>query len=322
MRIKKKSTWIITAVLLGLITVFLLLMFLPKKMVVPQEERWGIYSLDLDSSKVELLFSSDTQISFLDLNHAGDAVVFSQESNDDGEESEEIFSLQLSDGIAYQLTDNEYRDVYPVWSPDDQQIAYLSWRSTTMGIYLIDVDGGNERVLYDSEYHDADLDWEDRILFTRNSQVWIMDTDGSNVHPVTNAPHVGEESNMNVPFGDYDPRLKPNGSQILFSRLVDDGSLHGNYDFFLIDTDGASETRLTDSGFSQGIAQWSTDGDMIVYSVAAIDDEGKYDIYLMDSDGSNNHSITPEYFPETFLCYCPAFFMDNEKIIFIGEWWE
>jgi len=178
-------------------------------------------------------------------------------------------------------------------------------------------------VLYDSKYHDADLDWgKEKIVFTRNSQIWIIDIDGSHAQSVTNPPNAGEKNNTNLPFGDYDPRINPDGTKILFSRLVDDSSIHGNYDHFLINIDGSNEVRLTDTGFSQGIAQWSPDGEKIVYSVAAIRDEGKYDIYLMNADGSENRNITPEYFPKTFLCYSPTFSIDSKQIFFVGEWWE
>jgi len=261
-------------------------------------------------------------MAFLDLSHTGDTVLFSQKSDEQKDESEEIFSLELIDNTIQQLTDNDSRDLYPVWSPDDKQVAYLSWEDATLDIYVMDVNGDNSRLLYGSEYHDADLDWEEnRIVFTRNSQIWIMDSDGSGARSVTNPPNAGEVNNANLPFGDYDPRVSQDGSQVLFARLVDDTSAHGNYDLFLIDIDGSNETQLTSTSFSQGIAQWSPEGDKIVYSVAAIQDEGKYDIYMINADSSENQNITPEYYPEDFLCYTPSFVNDDE-IIFVGEWWE
>ena len=90
----------------------------------------------------------------------------------------------------------------------------------------------------------------------------------------------------------------------------------------LVNADGSSETRLTDSGYSQGIVSWSHSGDRLVFVVGAIGSEGKYDIYIMNSDGSNITNINPDYFPLNFLCHTPVFSADDSKIFFIGEWWE
>lgn len=45
---------------------------------VPQEDRWGIYSLNLDTGEVELLYSNPETITVLRLNSSGDRFVFSQ----------------------------------------------------------------------------------------------------------------------------------------------------------------------------------------------------------------------------------------------------
>jgi Tol biopolymer transport system component len=135
-------------------------------------------------------------------------------------------------------------------------------------------------------------------------------------------PDAGVWGNANLPFGDYDPRLSPDGSKIAFERLEDDVSQHGNYNIYIVDADGSDETRLTDSGYSQGIVSWSHPGDKMAFVVAAIGEEGKYDIYMMNSDGSNITNITPAYFPPDFLCHTPVFSADDSRIYFIGEWWE
>ena len=90
----------------------------------------------------------------------------------------------------------------------------------------------------------------------------------------------------------------------------------------MVDVDGSNETRLTDSGYSQGIVSWSHSGPRLVYVVGAIEGEGKYDMYMIYSDGSNITDITPGYFPSEFLCHTPVFSADDSKVFFIGQWWE
>ncbi len=292
-----------------------------QELSVSHEQKWGIYVLDLQSEKVELIFSDSKKIDSLSLSNSGDKFAFSQPT-DGEEENREICIMSIDGSDLQQITSNQFADYYPIWSLDDSQIVFLSHRKGTMDIYTINVDGSNEQLLYDSGYHDADINWvNDKITFTRNSQIWIMNNDGSGANQVTDHPKAGQWGNANLPFGDYDPRLSPDGTMIIFARLVDDSSEHGNYDIYKIRTDGTDESRLTNTGYSQGIAQWSHNGDKIIFIVGAIDDEGKYDIYIMNADGSDNRNITPDYFPSNFLCHSPQFSNDDTEIYFVGEWY-
>ena len=104
--------------------------------------------------------------------------------------------------------------------------------------------------------------------------------------------------------------------------MLGDQSPHGNYDFYVVDLASASEFRLTQSGYSQGLASWSHSGDQILTIVSAIGTAGQYDLYLMDADGSKNRNITPPYFPPEFLCHWAVFSNDDSAVYIIGEWWS
>ena len=290
---------------------------------VPRAERWGIYALDLTTKSVELLYSSASKIAFLNLNKSGDTLAFSRQFDGSAKENEEICTLSTYSRELSRITDNNLMDIYPVWSPDGSQLAFLSWRDKDLDIYVMGNDGSNQRMLYDSGSHDADIDWMgSSIVFTSGSQIWIMQDDGTAPLRITDPPHAGVWGNANLPFGDYDPRLSPDGRKVAFERLEDDASPYGNYNMFLVNADGSGETRLTDSGYSQGIVSWSHSGDRMVFVVAAVGNEGKYDMYMMHSDGSNITNINPDYFPPNFLCYTPVFSADDSKVFFIGEWWQ
>jgi len=295
------------------------------------EDKWGIYVLDLKTEKTELVYSPANKISRIRLNNAGDQLVFSQQIENGSEcvvegspinLCEEICSIRVDGDDFRRLTDNEFMDLVPCWSSDDSQIAFLSFRET-LDIFMMDADGSNIREVYDSGFHDSDLQYSnDRIVFTRNSQIWMIDEDGTNLAQVTDPPRAGEWGNAVLPFGDYDPNLSPDGNRIVFERLVRDETVHGNYNIYVINLDGSGETAITDTGYTQGLPVWSHSGERIVYLVGAIGNEGKYDIYLMNSDGSENRNITPEYFPSDFLCHDPIFSKDDSKIFFIGEWYN
>ncbi len=293
-----------------------------KRENVPHEGAWGIYSLVIDSERVSLIYSSENMLRDLSLNGAGDKLAFSERIDGTSDSSEEICCVNV-DGTGFnRLTNNSVLDTYPAWSSDESILYFLSWRNTSLDIYKMSPSGSGQVMFYDSGFHDADVNSVgDKLVFTRQSQIWSIHDDASGEAKITDPPRAGEWGNANLPFGDYDPRLSPDGSRIVFERLVDDASVHGNYDLYIVDADGTDERALTANGYSQGLAGWSHSGDRIAYIVAAINDTGVYHIYMMDSDGTDNRDATPGYFPDGFLCQSVVFSQDDSRLFFIGQWW-
>lgn len=297
----------------------------PSVRTVPQQGTWGIYALDLASGDVELVYGTTDEIyaSALRLNNAGDRFVFAQKTGGDANENLEIFTLGTDGSGLRRITDNRFWDLYPAWSPDGNSIAFLSKRDMDLDIYVMNSDGSDERKLYDSGDNDADIDWAgNRIVFTTGFRIWGMDDDGTHAVPITAPANSGQWGTANLPIGDYDPRLSQDGAKVVFERLEDPNAANGAYNLFVINSDGTGETRLTNTGFAQGLASWSRSGQKIVYVVAAINGQGKYHIYMMNADGTDNRDIIPDYFPPGFLCHSPIFSKDDSKIYFIGQWWS
>ena len=295
----------------------------PKPSTVPHSTRWGIYELDPASQAVDIVYGSDSKIEYLDLNKQGNRFVFAQFYNGEANENAEVCTYDVVSRKFERLTNNTLMDLYPVWSPDGSKIAFLSLRAKDLDIFLMNSDGSEQSRLFDSGTHDADIDWEgNNIAFTSESRIWLMHADGTGATPLTAPPQAGVWGKANLPFGDYDPRISPDGTTVAFERLEKDDSPHGNYNIYSVNIDGSQERRLTDTGYSQGIVSWSHSGDRLVFVVAAIGEEAKYDIFTMNSDGSEIKNITPEYFPADFICRTPVFSPDDTKIYFIGEWWQ
>ncbi len=295
----------------------------PAERTVPHETAWGIYALDPASGDIDLVYASDSEISGLRLNEAGDRFVFDKKIGGTGDDAREICTVAVDGTDFRRVTENAYWDTYPCWSPDGETIAFLSWRDATLDIYTIGANGAGESMLYGSGFHDADIDWRgEKIAFTRESLIWVMNEDGTGAHPVTDNPDAGTPSDANLPFGDYDPRISPDLSHILFERLDDDQSPHGNYNIYKVAMDGSGETRLTETGYSQGFATWSPVGERVAFLVAAIGEVGQYDLYMMNADGSGARNVTPDYVPDDFLCHAPVFSTGGGALYFVGQWWE
>jgi dipeptidyl aminopeptidase/acylaminoacyl peptidase len=293
----------------------------------PEHDRaWGIYRLDPATDEVDLIFSSENSLHRIDLNADGTRLVFQEDFGPDTFTDSEICVVG-TDGTGYaRLTANGWLDAYPCWSPDDSEILYLSWPdypANTMDIYLMNAATRDAELFYDSGFHDGDCAWEGAdIVFTRESQIWIMDEDGTNARQVTDYALAGQQGAADLPFGDYDPRLRPGEDLVCFDRMVDDRVPSGNYDFFLITSEGEAETRITFTEYSQFITEWSRDGDRLVFTVAAIEGEGRFDIYTMNADGTAYENVTPADWPAEFLCTHPVFSADESRIYFVGQWWE
>ena len=319
--LKKLSSSIIKLLIIFL--TIILLMGCIDNGIVPHVKKWGIYSLDLSTKKIDSIFSSDYEITTLRLNNNGDKFVFSMMINGSEYNNSEICLLDLNGSNFNRLTKNNYWDLYPTWSPDDSNIAFLSFREDDLDIYMMNSDGANQSKFYDSDSHDADIHWiDDKIVFTSGSKIWRINDDGTNPSIITNPSNAGEWGNANLPFGDYDPNIHPDGAKVVFERLENDTSPHGNYNIFSINLDGSDETRLTDNYITQGFPTWSNSGKKILLLVTAKYNEGKYDLYMMNDDGSDYKNITPDYFPDRFLCHAGVFSPDDSLIYFVGEWWE
>lgn len=184
----------------------------------------------------------------------------------------------------------------------------------------MDADGGKAELLYDSGSHDADIHWVgSRIAFTRNCQIWIMDDDGSGATRLTDPPRAGEWGDAVLPFGDYDPRISPDGEKIVFERMVDDRTRHGNYDLYLVNVDGTGEVALTEDGWIKGLASWSHLGDSLIYIVSALGEEGRYDVFMVNPNGSGSRDLMSELFPPGFLAHCAVFSAADSKIFLGGS---
>jgi TolB protein len=138
----------------------------------------------------------------------------------------------------------------PRWSPDGSSIAFVS---PSGHICVVPASGGQTTVL-DPEREDGDdggFNWtpNGRIVFARwvrvgahsngiQTDLWVMDADGSNVHRITDTPGFDEDG----------PVWAPGGTRILFAAQNNGmGRDVGGpgIGLYTIDTHGANRRQLT-----------------------------------------------------------------------------
>lgn len=161
-------------------------------------------------------------------------------------------------------------DCYPSFSPDGQQIVYMSERDGNRDLFIANLDGVDQLRLTYEEAYDYEPNWSpqgDKITFVSrrdgNSEIYVMDIDGENVVRLTEDPKL-----------DWRPVFSPDGEWIVFESWRT-----GNGDIYLMRADGSDLQRLTTSAAEDGNPTWSPDGRYIVFHSQRT---GNYQLFIME----------------------------------------
>lgn len=193
-----------------------------------------------------------------------------------------IVSATITVEKVRQLTNGQYYEMDPSWSPDGNNIAYSNQSSMKWNddqIWVINADGSDNRQLsYYRDWHPVwspdgtEIAFSRDIPFVPSIAIYKMNTDGSNVHEIAKQA----DSYGNLGPNDWYP-----SSKILYMQ----GAWYSqNYYIGVMEADGSNRIQLTFDGKSQ-YPVWSPDTSKIIYSSSA------GDIWIMDNDGNNQKPI-------------------------------
>ena len=216
------------------------------------------------------------------------------------------------------------RDIYPYWSPDGKQIVFQSDRNSGIRehfqIYIINTDGSNlRRITNRPEFSDETPVWSPdgiKILFSSyitddNNELFIMNTDGSDLKQLTHNP-----------TSDGHQKFSPDGKKIIFCSKRDDEGINPdlNYEIYEMNIDGTDIRRLTNYVGWDTYPSISPNGSKILWrrilETGGNSRSGRNsEIFLMNRDGTNPNNLTNHPDFDGYPCWSP----DGSKIVFASN---
>jgi TolB protein len=213
-------------------------------------------------------------------------IVFVDES---GPKDHRIKKLSIMDQDGFNphaLTDGKDLVLTPRFSPNSQEITYMSFGNNNPRVYLLNIDTKQREIV--GEFPNMSFsprfspDGQKVIMSLQeggNSDIFELDLRSRNVRQLTNVPAINTA-----------PSYSPDGSQITFES--DRG---GTQQIYVMGADGSNQTRISFGEGRYSTPVWSPDGKYIAFTKQT---PGKFAIGVMKPDGSGERILTEGFHNE------------------------
>ena len=184
------------------------------------------------------------------------------------------------------LTDGRSLVLTPRFSPNSQEILYLSFSGKKPRVFLRDLQTGREESLgrFDGmSFAPRFSNDGNRIVMSvangGNTEIFEMDLRSRQMRKITNDPAI-----------DTSPSYSPDGRKIVFNS--DRG---GSQQLYTMNADGSGVTRISFGQGRYGTPVWSPRGDLVAFTKMS---GGQFYIGVMRPDGSGERTLTSSYLEE------------------------
>lgn len=193
------------------------------------------------------------------------------------------------------LLESDQPIMSPSWSPDGEQIAYVSFESTLPRIYIQDLFSGEREMVTEFSGINSSPVWSPdgermAMVLSRDGSpnVYVMDLETRELTQLTDHPRAETE-----------PSWTPDGDNVLFTS-----DRTGQPQIYMTSPDGGFPERLTFDCFYCAKAQFLPDGNNLVhvrrdtrqdsnYSIAILNVETSRVITLTDTSLDESPSVAP-----------------------------
>lgn len=189
-------------------------------------------------------------------------------------------------------TAGTFQNVGATWSPDGQQLAFVTNRDGNYEVYTMTSTGGNPTNLTENSANDGNggadpPQWSPdgtQISFVSaragNRDVWVMNADGTEPRNLTlTTTHEAH------------PRWSPDGETIFYDVVIEPTS---HVDLYAMNADGSNQRALEEEDGIEQHAEVSPDGLQIAWESNRGAGNGNLEVYVADVDGGNVQRVTTD----------------------------
>jgi serine/threonine protein kinase len=261
--------------LLALVSAALLWLAKPVPMTIPSvpSRRSDLHISQIVNAKI----GSGAGISRVSFSPDGRLIAYSL----GGEEGSHIWIKQVVGGEPKKITDGKWRDYGPVWSPDGQQLALISDRGGTSGVWTVSYLGGIPAMLKQEHLDGSSVltRWSNNgqtIFYESRSNLYALNAISGDITQLT----------------DFDPqqsqardfRVSPDEAQVAYTD-----SIEGRRRILVKPIRGGEARQVTQGAGHEVSPSWLPD----TLRFAFISNRtGSYQVYLGGLDGRDTVQIT------------------------------
>ena len=200
------------------------------------------------------------------------------------------------------LTDGNFLILTPRFSPNTQEITYLSYYNNEPRVYIRNLFTGEQEMLgsfpgmtFAPRFSPDGKKIIMSFAKDGNSDIYTMDLENRIVEKITNHPSI-----------DTSPSYSPDGKYIAFNS-----DRSGYQQIYVMNSNGKNVKRISFGKGLYGTPVWSPRGDLIAFTKLH---KGKFYIGVMRTDGKGERLLTENFYQEA-----PSWSPNGRVLIFYRE---